>query len=82
MQRIRSGELRMDISVPDEKPLDDEMEDEVSIDSIRSNLAGHEATVEVLRQILGAVLGIRIGDDTIAQAVNRYEQKMAVVRGV
>ena len=51
-------------------------------DSIRSNLAGHEATVEVLRQILGAVLGIRIGDDTIAQAVNRYEQKMAVVRGV
>ena len=51
-------------------------------DHIRSNLAGHEATVEVLRQILEAVLGIRIGDDTIAHAVSRYEQKMAVVRGV
>ena len=50
--------------------------------SIRSNLAGHEATVEMLRQILGAVLGIRIGDDTIARAAQRYEEKMAVVRGV
>jgi hypothetical protein len=51
-------------------------------DGIQSNLAGHEATVTVLRQILGAVLGIRIGDETIARAVNRYEEKMAVVRGV
>ena len=51
-------------------------------DSIQSNLAGHEATVQVLRQILGAVLGIRIGDETIARAVSRYEEKMAVVRGV
>ena len=37
---------------------------------------------QVLRQILGAVLGIRIGDDTIARAAQRYEEKMAVVRGV
>ena len=51
-------------------------------DSIQSNLAGHEATVQVLRQILGAVLGIRIGDETIARAAQRYEEKMAVVRGV
>lgn len=51
-------------------------------DSIQSNLAGHEATVQVLQQILGAVLGIRIGDETIARAVSRYEEKMAVVRGV
>ena len=51
-------------------------------DGIQSNLAGHEATVAVLRQILSAVLGIRIGDETIARAVNRYEEKMAVVRGV
>ena len=51
-------------------------------DSIQSNLAGHEATVAVLQQILGAVLGIRIGDEAISQAVSRYEQKMAVVRGV
>ena len=51
-------------------------------ESIQSNLAGHEATVAVLRQILSAVLGIRIGDEVIAGAVERYGQKMAVVRGV
>lgn len=50
-------------------------------DMIQSNLAGHEATVAVLQQILEAVLGIEIGDDTIAQAVNRYNRKMAMVRG-
>ncbi len=50
--------------------------------SIQSNLAGHQATVDVLRQILGAVLTIRIGDDTIARAAERYQQKMAVMRGV
>ena len=27
-------------------------------------------------------VGIRIGDDTIARAAQRYEEKMAVVRGV
>lgn len=46
-----------------------------------ANLAGHEATVAVLRDILEAVLGIEIGDDTIAGAVDRYNRKMAVVRG-
>ena len=55
---------------------------EVMDSSIQSNLAGHQATVEVLRQILGAVLNIRIGDDTIARAAERYQQKMAVMRGV
>ena len=49
MQRIRSGELRMDISVPDEKPLDDEMEDEVSIDSIRSNLSDGPIIMNAIR---------------------------------
>ena len=38
MQRIRSGEVRMDISVPDEKPIDDGTDREVKIDSIRSDL--------------------------------------------
>lgn len=46
-----------------------------------SNLAGHEATVEMLREILAAVLGIEVGDTTIGQAANRYNEKMAIVRG-
>lgn len=50
-------------------------------DMIASNLAGHEATVSVLREILQAVLGIRIGDDVIASAVERHNRKMAVVWG-
>ena len=50
-------------------------------DMIASNMAGHEATVGVLREILSAVLGIQIGDDVIGQAVARYNRKMAVVRG-
>ena len=51
-------------------------------DYAASNLAGHEATVAVLREILEAVLGISIGDDMIANAVNRYQAKMAIVKGV
>ena len=50
-------------------------------DMIQSNIAGHEAIVAVLREILEAILGIEIGDDTIAHAVARYNAKMAVVRG-
>ena len=46
-----------------------------------ANMAGHSATVEVLREILEAVLGIEIGDDVIASAVNRHQTKMAIVRG-
>ena len=46
-----------------------------------SNLAGQEAIVGVLREILEAILGIEIGDDVIGQAVARYNRKMAVVRG-
>lgn len=46
-----------------------------------SNMAGHEATVAVLRELLEAVLGIQIGDDVIANAAMRYNKKMAVVRG-
>ena len=46
-----------------------------------SNMAGHEATVAVLRELLEAVLGITIGDDVIANAVDRYNRKMAVAGG-
>jgi hypothetical protein len=44
-------------------------------------MAGHEATVAVLREILEAILGIQIGDDVIARAVTNYQRKMAVARG-
>ena len=48
---------------------------------VSANLAGHEATVAVLRDILEAVLGIQIGDDVIAQAAERYNRKMNIARG-
>lgn len=51
-------------------------------DSIASNMAGHQATVDLLGEILQAVLGIHIGDETIALAANRYQQKMAIMKGV
>lgn len=50
-------------------------------DFIDSNVAGHEATVTVLRELLEAVRGICIEDDMLAGAVSRYQQKMAVVNG-
>ena len=53
----------------------------VMADYEASNLAGHEATVEVLRQLLSAVLGIEVGDTAIGQAANRYNQKMAIIKG-
>lgn len=51
-------------------------------DSIDSNLAGHQATVQVLQEILQAVLGIHIGDEEVGRAVGRYQQKMAIMKGV
>ena len=50
-------------------------------DYAASNLAGHQATVSVLQELLAAVLGISIGDDTLAAAVDRYNGKLSVVRG-
>jgi hypothetical protein len=50
-------------------------------DMIQSNIAGHEATVAVLQQILEAVYGIDTSDGKYARAVERYQQKMAIVRG-
>lgn len=48
---------------------------------VASNLAGQEAIIGVLREILEAVLGIQIGDDVIGNAVARYSRKQAVMRG-
>lgn len=50
-------------------------------DMIASNTAGQEAMLAVLREILSAVLGIQIGDDVLAQAVERSQRKMAILRG-
>ena len=46
-----------------------------------ANMAGHSATVGVLQEILGAVLGIEIGDEVIARAANRYNAKMTIMQG-
>lgn len=46
-----------------------------------ANLAGHEATVAVLRDILEAVLGIEIGDEMLSKAANRYNTRLATMRG-
>jgi len=43
--------------------------------------AGQEATVQVLTDILQAVLGISIGDGQLAAAVDRYHSRRAVMRG-
>ena len=50
-------------------------------DMLKSNLAGHEATVAVLEQILEAVLGIELDGETLSSVVNNYNRKMAVVNG-
>lgn len=50
-------------------------------DVIQSNLAGHEATLEILRQILEAILGIELDGETLSRAIEGYNRKMAAARG-
>jgi hypothetical protein len=50
-------------------------------DFLSGNMAGHEATVEVLRELLGAVQSIRLGDDDIAAACRRSQTRRAVMKG-
>ena len=50
-------------------------------DYTAANMAGHRATVGVLEEILEAVLGIEIGDAVVAAAVQRHQDKMAIVKG-
>lgn len=50
-------------------------------DLVAANVAGFEAVVAILREILETILGIEIGDEIIGQAVERYKRKMAVVEG-
>jgi hypothetical protein len=53
----------------------------VMADHTAGNMAGHEATVAVLRQILEAVLGIDVGEAVIARAAQSYQMKNAVMKG-
>lgn len=53
----------------------------VMADFHAGNMAGHEATVSVLKEILEAVLGIEIGDSVIGEAYERYRRKMAIAKG-
>ena len=50
-------------------------------DFMASNRAGQEATVGVLREILTAVLGIELGDAVLGAAANRYNARLATMRG-
>lgn len=50
-------------------------------DYTAGNMAGHQATVSVLQQLLQAVLGIHLTDEDVAAAVNRHNGKMAVMTG-
>ncbi len=44
-------------------------------------VSGMEATLKIQQEILRAILGIQIGDETIARANERYVRKMAVAEG-
>lgn len=49
IRRIRSGEVGMTLSVSEERPLEDEVEDEVVIDSIRGTLADEPIIMNAIR---------------------------------
>lgn len=48
---------------------------------ISRNVEAQNATIELLRDILGAVLGIHIGDGDVFEAVERYKRKQSVATG-
>lgn len=50
-------------------------------DQTSAIMAGFNASVEVQREILSAVLGISIGDEVIASAYDRYRSRQAVMKG-
>lgn len=50
-------------------------------DHLRSNLAGHEATLSLLEKIYGAICAIEIGDTVIGRAYDRYARDNSVMGG-
>ena len=50
-------------------------------DQTAAILRGFEASVGIQKEILEAVLGIRIGDEVLGRAVERYNRRMAIIHG-
>lgn len=50
-------------------------------DYTNGTMAGFEALQAELQRLCAIVEGIEVGDSTIGQAANRYNQRMAVIRG-
>jgi len=50
-------------------------------DLVEQNRAGHDASVMAIRDLLEAVLNIRIGDDMIAGAVDRHNMRSRMMGG-
>ena len=54
---------------------------QVMAENLEAEMAGHNATVNVLRQILEAVLGISLSEDALGSAVERYTARRAMMTG-
>ena len=54
---------------------------EVMEDLQAGQMAGFEAVVSVLREILSAVYGIELTDDDVGRAVQRWQRKQAIATG-
>ena len=63
MKHIRSGEVNMSLSVPEEEPIEDDEPDEVLIDSMRSSLAGEPF---IMNAIKDAETGEMVATDVIS----------------
>ena len=50
-------------------------------DIVQSNVAGHEATVNALHELIRAVQSIELDGATLSKAVENYRRKEAVCRG-
>lgn len=48
---------------------------------LSGQMAGFEAVVSVLQQILEAIYGIEIGDETMAKIIRKVQRKQAIMRG-
>ena len=51
-------------------------------DIVQSNVKGHEATVMALYELIEAVQSIELDGETLTKAVENYQRKRAVSRGV
>ena len=50
-------------------------------DQTQAILRGFETSVGIQKEILEAVLGIRIGDDVLGRAVDRYHRRIHALQG-